>query len=61
MVTVSVADRRGQGTDRIADAVMWCVNHFDKQDWSLNNHWPAGYTFSFKNPADATHFALKWA
>lgn len=59
MVTVSVANRGA--TDRISEAVVWCVNHFDKHNWSLNNNWPAGYTFSFKRPEDATHFALKWA
>jgi hypothetical protein len=62
MVKVEVANTTQRGKDRVAEAVVWCMNHLPQKTWDLTTKWPSkSYEFQFKNPEDATHFALKWA
>lgn len=51
----------GSASD-VHNAVMWCDQEFGRDNYDISNQFPSWrWEFKFKNPQDATHFALRWA
>ena len=43
------------------DAIMWASTQFGQDSFSVKNCFPNfTWQFEFKDPKQATHFALKW-
>jgi hypothetical protein len=42
------------------EAAEWCNDNLEFEQWTLWMETWATYVFEFKNPKDATVFALKW-
>lgn len=50
-----------KGTTKAAEAITWCKNNINKDNWNVRPEWPnVGWTFSFDHSKDASWFGLKW-
>lgn len=44
------------------DAIVWAQEEFGFESFELENQFPTwDWQFKFKDPKQATHFALRWA
>lgn len=44
-----------------AHAIAWAAENFGIDSFKLETYWPDNFNkFIFKDPKQATHFALKW-
>lgn len=45
----------------VHDAILWCDQELGHDSYTLDNQFPSWrWSFTFSNPEDATHFALRW-
>jgi hypothetical protein len=49
-------------TNNVHDAIQWCHQHIGFENFAIDNQFPSwNWSFKFRQPEHATHFALRWS